>query len=170
MNAFYRNSIWLIALICLTITGCASADKVTLERVVDGDTIEVNYRGRSEPLRLIGIDTPESHPNDKAIRISKEYHESLKSILAQGKKATEFLRTFVTPGDSLKLEFDVEKRDKYNRLLGYVFLSDGRMLNEIIIQSGYAYPLTIAPNVKHAKLFKSEFQLARKAQLGLWKK
>ena len=89
-------------------------------RVVDGDTLRVNYKGKEEGVRLIGIDAPESRPNKKAKNDAQRSGEDLKTITAMGKEATKYVKTLVKPGDTVKIEFDVEKRDKYGRLLGYV--------------------------------------------------
>ena len=73
------------------------------------------------------------------------------------------------PGDTVKMEFDVEKRDKYSRLLGYVYLSDGKMLNEEIVKAGYANLMTIPPNVKYQDRFLKAYREARENRKGLWK-
>ncbi len=86
-----------------------------------------------------------------------------------GKESTKFVKTLVKPGDQVKLEFDVEKRDRYERLLAYVYLSDGRMLNEIIVKEGYANLLTIPPNVKYQERFLKLYKEAREGNRGLWK-
>ena len=138
-------------------------------RVVDGDTLQVLFRGGKEHIRLIGIDTPESHLNDKAIRDSNSRHQDMKKILADGSEAAAFVKRLVTPGSLLSIQLDVTPRDKYQRLLGYVYLKDGRMLNEVIIREGYAYPLTIPPNVKHAELFQEAFKDSRVNRRGLWR-
>jgi len=62
----------------------------------------------------------------------------------------------------------VVERDKYGRLLAYVYLGDGRLLNELIVKSGFAYVLTIPPNVKHKNKFIEAFKYAQVNKLGLW--
>jgi micrococcal nuclease len=93
----------------------------------------------------------------------------MNEILRSGKIAAEFTKKLVAPGDKISVEFDVEKRDRYGRLLGYVFLADGRMLNDEIISSGYASVLTIPPNVKYQERFLEAYRSARRSGLGLWK-
>ncbi len=90
-------------------------------------------------------------------------------ILHSGKKASEYTKTLVKAGDIVSVEFDVEKRDRYGRLLGYIFLSNGRMLNEEIIKNGYASVLSIPPNVNYQKRFIDAYRHARRNNLGLWK-
>jgi len=71
--------------------------------------------------------------------------KDLKTIILMGEEATKFVRSLVRPGDQVRIEFDVEKKDRYGRLLGYVYLSDGRMINEEIVKAGYASILTHPP-------------------------
>ena len=136
--------------------------------VKDGDTLRIIFRGKSELIRLIGIDAPESKRNRKAYRDSARRLNDVHTIVAQGKIATRFVRGLVKKGDRIDIEFDIETRDRYGRLLGYVYLADGRMLNDVIIRSGYATPLTIPPNVRYADRFLASYRYAREHNLGLW--
>jgi len=96
--------------------------KFPVERVIDGDTIVVtNPKGASLKVRLIGVDAPESQPNDKAKRDSERTGQDLETIIRLGKEATEFNREFLKKGEEVRLEFDVQGRDKYGRLLAYVW-------------------------------------------------
>ena len=137
--------------------------------VVDGDTLKIKYEGREENIRFIGIDAPESKPNEKAKRDAQRSGEDLKTIISQGKEATEFVKTMVRPGDKVTIEFDVQTRDKYGRLLGYVYLFNGKMLNEEIVKAGYANLMTYPPNVKCQERFLKAYREARENQRGLWK-
>lgn len=137
--------------------------------VIDGDTLKIMYGGKRQSIRLIGIDAPESKKNSKAFKDSWRSSRDINAIVLQGKIARKYVKDLVKKGDRIKIEFDVEKRDRYRRLLGYVYLPDGRMLNDIIIRNGYANPLTIPPNVKYRKKFLRSYRYARKHQLGLWK-
>lgn len=143
-------------------------ERATVSYVIDGDTIVVVQGGRKEKVRLIGIDTPESMENSKAFRDAERKGSDISVIISQGKKATSFLRGLIKKGDSVSLEFDVVERDKYGRLLAYVYLGDGRFLNELIVKSGFAYVMTIPPNVKHKNKFIEAFKYARENKLGLW--
>lgn len=138
-------------------------------RLVDGDTLKVNYKGKEESVRLIGIDAPESTPNKKAKNDAQRSGEDLKTITAMGKEATNYVKTLVKPGDTVRIEFDVQKRDKYGRLLGYVYLSDGRILNEEIVKAGYANLMTVPPNVKYQERFLKGYREARENRKGLWR-
>ncbi len=75
----------------------------------------------------------------------------------------------VTPGDLITIEFDVQERESYGRLLGYVYLSNGKMLNEEIVKAGYANVMTILPNVKYKDRFLRAGKHARERKRGLWK-
>ncbi len=138
-------------------------------RVVDGDTLKVLYHGNAESLRLIGIDTPESRVNSRAKNESKRTGQGLNTLLAMGKEATKFVKTLVNENDHIRIEFDVQKRDKYGRLLGYVYLSNGKMLNEEILKAGYANLMTYPPNVKYQERFLRPYREAREEKRGLWR-
>jgi micrococcal nuclease len=143
-------------------------DQAVVLRVVDGDTLKVNYQGRPERIRLLGIDTPESAVNPKARRDSRRTKKDLKNIILLGQQAKKYVQDRVKPGMVLHLEFDVRKNDQYGRMLAYVYLPDGRMLNEEILRDGYALVLTIPPNVKYQQRFLEAFQQARNERAGLW--
>jgi len=138
-------------------------------RVVDGDTIVVNLNGMQEKVRLIGVDTPESKVNKRAYIQERETGKNVQEIVELGKMAKEFTASKLKKGQKVYLEFDVSQRDKYGRLLAYVWLDDKTMLNKEIICNGYAYPLTVPPNVKYEEEFRECFRLAREKGLGLFK-
>lgn len=142
----------------------------TVIRVVDGDSLLVNNKGIEENVRLIGIDAPEAHDNPKAEKDAERDSEALSKVLSRGQEAAGFVGSFVHPRDKVRVETDVQQRDPYGRLLGYVFLSDGNLLNEQILQAGYAVPLAIEPNVKFQKRFEAAYVSAVKNKRGLWDK
>lgn len=134
-------------------------------RVIDGDTLQL---ANGERVRLIGIDTPEIHESDKLYRDSQRTRSNVNTIRQMGRRAYEFTKGLVE-GKRISLEFDVDKRDRYNRLLAYVYLKeDNAFVNAKIIEEGYASLMTIPPNVKHADLFLQLYQEARKQRRGLW--
>jgi len=140
----------------------------TVTRIIDGDTLKVFYLGSEESIRLIGIDTPESRVNKKTKKDAKRSGQDIETIITMGKRATEYVKSLVTPGDIVTIEFDVQERDRYKRLLGYVYLSNGKMLNEEIVKAGYAMIMTIPPNVKYKDRFLKAYQEAREKKRGLW--
>lgn len=138
---------------------------IAVARVVDGDTVEL---ASGQRVRLIGIDTPEIHESRKLYSDSKRLKMDTAAIQALGRRAYNFTRNLVE-GKSVRLEFDVERYDKYGRLLAYVYLKDGTFVNAEILSEGYASLMTIPPNVKYADLFLKSYQEARLNNKGLWK-
>ncbi len=143
--------------------------KTTVTRIIDGDIIQALYGGVEKRIRLIGIDTPASRVNRKAKKYANMSEHDLKTIIEMGKKAKAYVDGLVKRGDLITIEFDVQERDKYGRLLGYVYLSNGKMLNEEIVKSGYAIIMTIPPNVKYKDRFLKAYQEAEEDKRGLWK-
>ncbi len=146
----------------------AASEKAVVKRITDGDTIAVILRGEYIKVRLIGIDTPESKANDKAFKDSGRSGKDVDTIITQGMQATAFMKSVLHKGDTVFLEFDFAKYDRYGRSLAYVYLPDGRFLNDLIISSGYASLMTIPPNVKYKDLFLQSYQTAREKKIGLW--
>jgi micrococcal nuclease len=145
---------------------------VTVVKIIDGDTLAVKYQGKEEKVRLIGMDTPEVSYNRKTKRDMEKSGKDLKAIIAQGKKASAYVKTLVKKGDKVGLEFDVQKiqpaKDGYPaRLLAYVYLANGRMLNEEIVRAGYASLMTIPPDVKYQEWFLEGYREAREKKRGL---
>ncbi len=131
----------------------ATADgTVLVTRVVDGDTIEIDG---GEKVRYIGVNTPESV-------------DPRRKVQCFGKEASAYNKKMVL-GKRVRLEPDIEDRDKYGRLLRYVWLGD-TMVNEQLVSDGYAQVMTIPPNVKYVDRFKAAQTEAREARRGLWEK
>lgn len=123
-------------------------------RVVDGDTIIVNINGKEERVRLIGVDTPESvHPDSNK---NVEY----------GKIASAFTKNKLE-GNTVTLEYDVQERDQYGRLLAYVYLG-GQMFNKTLLAEGHAKVATYPPNVKYVSDFLSIQKTAQANKKGVW--
>jgi micrococcal nuclease len=128
----------------------------TLVSVTDGDTITVTVDGTKEKVRLIGIDTPETKKPDTPVQCF-------------GPEASAFTTSLLPKGTPLHLERDVEARDKYGRLLAYVYRTDdGVFVNLEIIARGYARLLTFPPNVAHVDDFVAAARAAQQANKGLW--
>lgn len=111
----------------------------TVERVVDGDTVICKVDGIRERIRLIGIDAPES-VSDNPDRITEE-----------GITASIYVHNLLDK-KKVFLEYDVEKRDQYDRLLAYVYIKDNEeyvMINILLVEKGYAVPYRVLPNVKY---------------------
>lgn len=114
--------------------------EVYCDRVVDGDTIVVLMDGKKEKVRMIGIDTPESVHPDKS------------KNTPMGKIASKYTKDHLE-GQYVRLETDVQERDKYGRILAYVYLDD-KMFNKTLLEEGLANLMTIPPNVKYVDEFK----------------
>jgi micrococcal nuclease len=128
----------------------------TVTRIVYGDTIEVKIGARKYTVRYIGVDTPETvKPNTPV-----QYY---------GKEASAYNKSLVN-GKTVRLVKDVSETDKYARLLRYVYLQDGRMVNELLLQGGYAQVATYPPDVLHVDRFLELQRKAREAGVGLWGK
>ena len=123
-------------------------------RVVDGDTIVVRIGTRTETVRYIGMNTP-------------ELAHSPKGEQPGGREAAKANEQLVQ-GQTVRLELDVQERDRYGRLLAYVFVGD-IMVNAELVAQGYAQVMTVPPNVKHQELFLKLQREARLLQLGLWR-
>jgi micrococcal nuclease len=164
----------LVAL--LTAASSASAEFIPLlptkkplvAYVVDGDTIAVRIDRGVEKVRLIGIDTPESRKNARAALQAERSHRDIKTIMEFGRRAKDTLKGLLPKGAELRIEYDVQKRDKYGRLLGYVYRSDNTMVNEEMILRGYAQLLTIPPNIKYVDRLKKALAKSQKEERGLW--
>ena len=164
----------LFLLFLLTISALAQPHEAAIViKIIDGDTLGVNFHGKKQKVCLIGMDTPEVGYNWKTKSDMEKSGKDLKAIVGQGKEASNFVKKLVKTGDQVGLEFDVQKieppkDDKPVRLLGYVYLFDGRMLNEEIVRAGYGQVYTVPPNVKYVKRFRRAEQEARQGKRGMW--
>lgn len=135
------------------VEGLPAGLEVTVERVVDGDTIVVSG---DERVRLIGVDTPETK-------------DPRRPVGCFGKEASEFTGSLLPVGSRVRLVADVEQRDRYQRLLAYAYrVPDRLFVNAELIRRGFAQVLTVPPNVAHSEEFVSLAREARDAGRGLW--
>ncbi len=109
----------------------------TVSKITDGDTFHCVTGGEDITVRLIGVDTPEL-PTPEGIT-AKSYTE-----------------THIPVGTVVRLELDVQVLDDFHRVLAYVYLPDGRMLNEVLLREGAAVIMTVPPNVKYVEVFKND--------------
>jgi micrococcal nuclease len=127
--------------------------RYTVVRALDGDTIDVsNARGVAR-VRLLGVDTP-------------ELHHPTKPVQCFAAEAAEYTAAALV-GRAVHLEFDRERRDKYGRLLAYVFI-DGHRYNDDLLREGYARVLVIPPNGRYSRTMLQEELHARAQGRGLW--
>ncbi len=128
-------------------------DSCRVEKVNDGDTITVRIGRDLERIRLIGIDAPEMGQQPWGLMA----REHLKALIDSSSR-------------NVTLEYDVVKRDKYGRLLAYVWTKEGKMLNEAMLKDGYALLFTFPPNVKHVDEFIKAEKQAKDKRIGIWAK
>jgi endonuclease YncB( thermonuclease family) len=132
----------------------AAAVPAVVAQVVDGDTFVAVIGGRRDPVRVIGVDTPETVAPGRPVE-------------PYGKQASAFAHHWLD-GTTVRLAGDVEPRDRYGRLLAYVWLADGTFWNALLAAEGYAEQLTIPPNVAFAELLGRLVAQARTRRHGLW--
>lgn len=152
-----------LLLVLVLLGGCVGATPQPAEpghavvrRVVDGDTVEVRIGEVDETVRLLGIDTPESV-------------DPRSPVECFGREAAEHLASLLPPGTDVRLVRDVEGRDRYDRLLAYVYRQqDAMFVNLALVREGYAAVLTYPPNVAHADEFTVAAAEARVDARGLW--
>lgn len=158
----------LFVLIFITLASCFTEPKTqndstskttTLRQVIkitDGDTFYVSdSTEKGEKIRIIGVDAPESR---NMFKLKKEPF---------GKEATQYLAGLIE-NKQVRLEYDVDEKDQYQRTLAYVFLEDNTFVNAELVKNGYAQIMTIPPNVKYADLFYELQVEARNNKRGIW--
>jgi len=138
-------------LILFFLLSTSHAEIYKVKRVIDGDTLLLI---NGERVRLIGVDTPETKHPQKPV----EYF---------GREAYLFTKEMVD-GKEARFEFDRQKRDRYGRLLAYVYLLDGTFLNAEIIKQGYGFAYTRFP-FKYMEEFRRYEREARENRKGLWR-
>lgn len=166
-----RQLVYLVALLILTVLGWSVNHNGKLDlpakespatpgyypvvNVSDGDTIEVQIAGKKEIVRLIGIDTPETKDPRVPVQCFGQAASAKTHSLLDGKQ--------------VRLEADGQSgdRDKYQRLLRYVYLQDGTFLNQFLVQQGFAFAYTLFPNDK-LEQFRGWEREARQNNRGLW--
>jgi len=160
----------LLLLVSLVLVSCAAPDQprtvavpgggtglaATVTHVVDGDTVDLRLAGEPERARLLGIDTPETvKPNAPVDCFGPEASDRTKALLPAGTQVV--------------VQRDREARDRYGRLLVYLWRrSDALFVNGSLVSEGYARTLSIAPNTSHQADLSARASAARSARAGLW--
>lgn len=134
----------------LTIPSLEEKETVLVTKVIDGDTIEIEGGKR---VRYIGIDTPETEdPRRKVQCFGQEAYQKNKELVE---------------GKEVRLEKDVSEKDKYGRLLRYVYIGDV-FVNDYLVREGYARASSFPPDVKYQEQFRQAEKEAREQNRGLW--
>jgi micrococcal nuclease len=144
----------LLLLAPVSASGSRSLEGVVV-KVVDGDTIHVRIAARLEKVRYIGVNTPEVHHP----RLAEQ---------PGGREAWDVNRRMVADRP-VRLELDVQERDRYGRLLAYVWVGP-TMINAELVGRGYAQVMTVPPNVRYQQLFLRLQRDARESGRGLWRR
>ena len=144
----------------VSLSGCAREDfpdgTGRVIEVIDGDTIRVRISGSVEKVRLIGVDTPETKHPDKGVE-------------CYGPEASAKTAELIGPGTIVRLERDLATRDRYGRLLAYVYrVSDSLFINETLIVEGYARALPFDDTPLFHDRFARAEDRARSTSVGLW--
>ena len=124
----------------------SAAPTCRVTRIVDGDTVDCG----GQRIRLLLIDAPE--------RKQAPY----------GRRATATLARLMPVGSTVRVEFDLDRTDRYGRLLAYLFTGQGTFVNEAIVRQGFAVPLVYPPNVRHVERIRAAAAAARAERVGLW--
>ncbi|QGY41997.1 nuclease [Pseudodesulfovibrio cashew] len=150
-NAFlpFLRVFCLLFVLCGWSAPSPAAETARFLSVIDGDSLRIEYHGRTRELRLIGIDAPEW---------GQEY----------GTQAKAFTLKFCF-GQTLTLEFDKERKDRYGRMLAYAYLGD-RMLNEAIVGAGLALATEYPPNTRHSDTLARAQEMAKEKKRGFWRR
>ncbi|HSW37072.1 MAG TPA: thermonuclease family protein [Candidatus Saccharimonadales bacterium] len=128
----------------------------SVSRFVDGDTIAVNMNGAVETVRFVGVDTPETHKPNTPVQ-------------CYGPAAAAFTKNLIGH-QPVRLESDSlsTNRDRYDRLLRYVYLPDGRLVNEELVKNGYGFYYPYFPFTK-SQQFSADQESAKGTLKGLWR-
>ena len=157
--ALISSSVATLAVVRSRAAGDATSippDVGVVSRSIDGDTVIVDIAGREEHVRLIGVNTPETHVDNGPPECF-------------GPEAADYTASLLPVGTEVRLARDVVGRDDYGRLLAYVYRrADDLFVNESLVAGGYARVLTIPPNDTFADRFVAAAAVAERSDLGLW--
>lgn len=167
MNHPYRRLVpaaVTTAVLTSTLMACTGPDQAvegttdlaagTVVRVIDGDTLVINFEGSDQTVRLLNVDTPETKHPDKPVE-------------CLGPEATRKLEALTPPGTQVALDFDVEREDKFDRVLAAVFTDDKTLVNAEIARVGLGVPVLIEPNSKYYDEVQAAYNEATAGRLGL---
>ncbi len=144
----------IIFMLILFIPIFVNAEVVTFSKCVDGDTFRATVNNKEEKIRLLAVDTPES-------TTKKEYY---------GKEASDYTCDLLKNAKSIELEYDnnSDLRDKYGRLLAWVFL-DKDLLQQKLVENGYAEVAYLYGDYKYTDILKDKEIIAKNKKIGIWK-
>jgi micrococcal nuclease len=144
----------VVAASVIGVSAASSASSAVVERVIDGDTVDVRYDGATHRVRLLNVDTPETVDPDKPVQ-------------CLGAEATEFLRQRLPEGTPVRLRFDKDRHDRYNRVLAGVF-AQGVLINAEIARAGLGVAVIYEPNRRFYAAVLTAQEEAERLQIGLY--
>ncbi|WP_117170956.1 thermonuclease family protein [Paraliobacillus sediminis] len=163
MKPLLQKQLGLFLILFTLLTGCGLQEtqtnsdfpSATVDRVVDGDTVHIILDGEEESVRLLLVDTPETkHPN--------------LPIQPYGEQASQFANETLAEGKQIQIEYDGPKRDKYGRLLAYIWV-DGELFNEMLLEEGFArYAYEYDPPYTHSDRLNDAETEAKEADRNIW--
>lgn len=148
----------LIGTLTVALSGCTDApgaEAGQVVRIIDGDTLVINFDSVDQTVRLLNVDTPETKHPDKPVE-------------CLGLEATVFLEDLLPPGTQVGLDFDIERQDQYDRTLAAVFTQDGTLVNAEIARQGLGVPVLFEPNEKYYSAVQDAHAEAQAQQLGFF--
>ncbi|MCX5781133.1 MAG: thermonuclease family protein [Elusimicrobia bacterium] len=160
----YRNLLVGFLILAYSVVVFAQETAKVL-KVVDGQSLEIEYDGQKETIYFLGVAIPKLGPGDEIYK-SKKYKKTLKK---REKESFKLVKSLVREGDRILIEFDERKWDRLHRFVGYIFVSDGRMLNEEVIKAGYSNVELRPPNIKYEDRFNQIVKEAKIKKKGIWK-
>lgn len=146
----------LMFVFSISFASASSKEKVTFSKCVDGDTIKVEIKGKVNTVRLLAVDTPESvHPT--------------KGVEYYGKEASDYTCNLITNAKKIELEYDKnsDKKDKYDRVLAWVWIDD-TLLQDELIKNGYAEVAYLYGDYKYTNTLKDHQAVAEASRIGIW--
>jgi len=170
MKSLPKSTFIIISLFFLSLSAsCSDKTSYLVEAIEDGDTIVINFKGKSQRIQLSGIDAPENTVNAKLNLDTKVKKISKEAQIEMGDLATDFLKSLVAVGQKVELQGDLSQPDKYGRIPAIVINEKGKSLNTSMVEAGYAIILTRYPL---AAQFKETLEKAQQHAIssgsGLW--
>jgi len=172
-----KKPVIIAALITLTLYAAVESSQdqefeentVQVTRIIDGDTIEISTEKGREPVRFIGMDTPEVHSenNPEYFEGIPENEEAEDCMLDWARKSTEYVERKISPGEQIQLEHEGDKRDQYDRLRAHIHIQDKEeTLNYKLVREGYANVFPV--EFEDKERFEQAEEKARQERKGVW--
>ena len=160
---------YMAALAVLATPAVRTGTEAVVLSWIDGDTLIVAVGDRVWKVRLIGIDAPELSPGERARDQARRLRLPLEAVLQLGYEARRAASSLAPPGTRVGLELDVQATDRYGRLLAYLWLPGGFLLQRRLVEMGWAAVYTVPPNVRYAEGLLAAQRRARAWRRGLWR-